>query len=97
MVDAWLDTKHTQGLDQFAGFLKGAVAKVDAINQGVLQVGAASIGSHDESLPRKAGLERDRPDVLFAPAACKVHLVRAQRVLQFSNVQCPGHNPMPGR
>ena len=33
MVDAWLETKHTEGLEQFADFLKGAVRKVDAINQ----------------------------------------------------------------
>ena len=32
MVDAWLDTKHTQGLEPFADFLKGACAKVDAID-----------------------------------------------------------------
>lgn len=33
MVDTWLDTKHTEGLEQFAEFLEGAVRKVDAINQ----------------------------------------------------------------
>lgn len=33
MVDAWLDTKFTQGLDPFAEFLKDAVKKVDAIDQ----------------------------------------------------------------
>ena len=33
MVDTWLETKHTEGLDQFAGFLKGALKKVDDINQ----------------------------------------------------------------
>ncbi len=33
MVDAWLETRHTEGLEQFADFLKGAVGKVDAINE----------------------------------------------------------------
>lgn len=33
MVDAWLDTTHTQGLEQFADFLKGAVQKVTQIDQ----------------------------------------------------------------
>jgi ribose 5-phosphate isomerase B len=33
MVDAWLETKHTEGLEPFAEFLRGAVGKVDAINQ----------------------------------------------------------------
>ena len=32
MVDTWLETKHTQGLEQFADFLKDAVQKVDALN-----------------------------------------------------------------
>ena len=32
MVDTWLETKHTEGLEQFADFLKSAVDKVDAIN-----------------------------------------------------------------
>ena len=34
MVDAWLDTKHTEGLDSFAGFLKDACAKVNALDTG---------------------------------------------------------------
>ena len=34
MVDAWLDTKHTQGLDAFAGFLKDACARVNALDTG---------------------------------------------------------------
>ncbi len=33
MVDAWMESKHTEGLEQFAGFLKDAVGKVDAINE----------------------------------------------------------------
>jgi len=33
MVDAWMNTKHTEGLEQFADFLKQAVKKVDAIDQ----------------------------------------------------------------
>ena len=32
MVDAWLETKHTQGMEQFGDFLKGALGEVDAIN-----------------------------------------------------------------
>lgn len=32
MVDAWLETAHTQGLDAFAGFLKEAVQKVNRID-----------------------------------------------------------------
>ncbi len=32
MVDTWLNTKHTEGLEQFGDFLKGAIKKVDAIN-----------------------------------------------------------------
>jgi ribose 5-phosphate isomerase B len=34
MVDVWLETKHTQGLDQFADFLKGACARVNAMDVG---------------------------------------------------------------
>ena len=34
MVDAWMKTKHTEGLEQFSEFLKDAVKKVDAIDQG---------------------------------------------------------------
>ena len=33
MVDAWLETKHTEGLEQFADFLKCAVGEVDAISE----------------------------------------------------------------
>ena len=33
MVDAWMNTKHTEGLEGFADFLKAAVKKVDAIDQ----------------------------------------------------------------
>ena len=33
MASAWLDTKHTQGLEQFSDFLKQAVLEVDAIDQ----------------------------------------------------------------
>ena len=33
MVDAWMTTKHTQGLEGFADFLKDAVKKVDAVDQ----------------------------------------------------------------
>ncbi|MFC1652415.1 RpiB/LacA/LacB family sugar-phosphate isomerase [Planctomycetota bacterium] len=33
MVDAWLNTKHTEGLEPFADFLKDAVEKVGAIDQ----------------------------------------------------------------
>ncbi len=32
MVDTWLETKHTQGLEQFSDFLIDAVKKVDALN-----------------------------------------------------------------
>jgi ribose 5-phosphate isomerase B len=34
MVDAWLETRHTEGLDEFAGFLKDACAKVNALGTG---------------------------------------------------------------
>lgn len=34
MVDAWLDTRHTEGLDEFADFLKDACCKVDALDAG---------------------------------------------------------------
>ena len=34
MVDTWLDTKHTEGLDSFAGFLKDACVKVNALDTG---------------------------------------------------------------
>jgi ribose 5-phosphate isomerase B len=33
MVDAWMKTKHTEGLEAFADFLKDAAKKVDAIDQ----------------------------------------------------------------
>ena len=33
MVDAWMETKPGEGLEQFSGFLKGALVKVDEINQ----------------------------------------------------------------
>ncbi len=33
MADAWLETIHTEGLEDFADFLKGALEKVDAVNQ----------------------------------------------------------------
>ena len=33
MVDAWLETKHTEGLEQFADFLKCAVGEVDATSE----------------------------------------------------------------
>jgi len=33
MVDAWMKTKHTEGLEGFADFLKQAVKKVDAVDQ----------------------------------------------------------------
>jgi ribose 5-phosphate isomerase B len=33
MIDAWLETKHTEGLEQFSDFLKDALGKVDDINQ----------------------------------------------------------------
>ena len=32
MVDAWLNTAHTQGMDQFAEFLKQAVVEVERID-----------------------------------------------------------------
>lgn len=32
MVDAWLETKHTEGLEEFADFLKSARAKVNAMD-----------------------------------------------------------------
>ncbi len=35
MVDVWLDTKHTEGLPEFAEFLKGACAKVNALDTGM--------------------------------------------------------------
>jgi ribose 5-phosphate isomerase B len=34
MVDAWLETKHTEGLDEFADFLKDACCKVNAMDTG---------------------------------------------------------------
>jgi len=34
MVDAWLDTKHTEGLEEFADFLKDACCKVNAMDTG---------------------------------------------------------------
>lgn len=34
MVDAWLETKHTEGLDEFADFLKDAQCKVNAMDTG---------------------------------------------------------------
>lgn len=34
MVDAWLETKHTEGLEDFADFLKDACAKVNALDTG---------------------------------------------------------------
>ena len=37
MVDAWMNTKHTQGLEGFADFLKQAVKKVDAVDQANLK------------------------------------------------------------
>ncbi|MBC8372595.1 MAG: RpiB/LacA/LacB family sugar-phosphate isomerase [Phycisphaerae bacterium] len=37
MVDAWMNTKHTEGLEGFADFLKQAVKKVDAIDQANLK------------------------------------------------------------
>ena len=33
MVDIWLETRHTEGLDQFADFLRDACCKVNAIFQ----------------------------------------------------------------
>lgn len=32
MVDVWMNTKHTEGLEQFADFLKDAVKKVSCID-----------------------------------------------------------------
>ena len=32
MIDAWLEAKHTEGMEQFGDFLKGALGEVDAIN-----------------------------------------------------------------
>jgi ribose 5-phosphate isomerase B len=37
MVDAWMKTKHTEGLEGFADFLKDAVKKVNAIDQANLK------------------------------------------------------------
>lgn len=34
MVDVWLETKHTEGLDEFSDFLKGACARVEAMDTG---------------------------------------------------------------
>lgn len=34
MIDSWLDTKHTEGLEEFAGFLKDACVKVNALDTG---------------------------------------------------------------
>lgn len=34
MVDAWMDTKHTEGLEDFAAFLKDACGKVNALDTG---------------------------------------------------------------
>jgi ribose 5-phosphate isomerase B len=34
MVDAWMDTKFTEGLDDFADFLKGACTKVNDLDKG---------------------------------------------------------------
>lgn len=34
MVDAWLETKHTEGLEEFADFLKDACCKVNALDTG---------------------------------------------------------------
>jgi ribose 5-phosphate isomerase B len=33
LVDAWMNTKHTEGLEGFADFLKAALKKVDAIDK----------------------------------------------------------------
>lgn len=33
MVDAWMQTKHTEGLEQFSDFLKDAIIKVDNIDK----------------------------------------------------------------
>lgn len=35
MVDVWLETKHTEGLPEFADFLKDACAKVNALDTGM--------------------------------------------------------------
>lgn len=35
MVDVWLETKHTEGLPEFAEFLKGACARVNALDTGM--------------------------------------------------------------
>lgn len=35
MVDVWLETKHTEGLPEFAEFLKGACARVNALDPGM--------------------------------------------------------------
>lgn len=35
MVDVWLETKHTEGLPEFAEFLKGACAKVNVLDTGM--------------------------------------------------------------
>ena len=37
MVDAWMKTKHTEGLEAFADFLKDAAKKVDTIDQSNLK------------------------------------------------------------
>jgi ribose 5-phosphate isomerase B len=37
MVDAWMKTKHTEGLEAFADFLKDATKKVDTIDQSNLK------------------------------------------------------------
>ena len=37
MVDAWMKTKHTEGLEGFADFLKKAVKKVEAVDQANLK------------------------------------------------------------
>lgn len=34
MVDVWMETKHTEGLEEFAGFLKDACAKVNSLDTG---------------------------------------------------------------
>ena len=35
MVDVWLETKHTEGLPEFAEFLKGACSRVNAMDTGM--------------------------------------------------------------
>ncbi len=35
MVDVWLETKHTEGLPEFAEFLKDACTKVNALDTGM--------------------------------------------------------------